>query len=164
MTVTSEQMPGRMLLRPPEKPAKKWGSMKPSVTSRSHSTAKRFTSKSAPEGRVQICTKSSGLKASLTAIFSLSTMASPNIRRCSSGVVARWRPVAIRMVISASGLPARISSKRMGRVILLGTARVWSLVTKVTRFFPFASSESRGEPMGFARASRTSSSSPFSAL
>ena len=35
----------------------------------------------------------------------------------------------------------RISASRMGRVILLGTARVWSLVTRVTVFLPLAISD-----------------------
>ena len=72
--------------------------------------------------------------------------------------------MAMRMVISASGLPFLISASRMGKVILLGTARVWSLVTRVTVFLPLAISDSRGEPMGFSSASFTSYTSPFSAL
>ena len=44
----------------------------------------------------------------------------------------------------ASGLPWRISSSRMGRVILLGTARVWSLVTSTTFCLPLARSRSAG--------------------
>ena len=38
----------------------------------------------------------------------------------------------------------RISSSRMGRVILLGTARVWSLVTSTTFCLPLARSRSAG--------------------
>lgn len=66
----------------------------------------------------------------------------------------------MKMVISASGFPRRTSSSRSGRVILLGTARVWSLVTMVTFCFPRASWDSGGVPMGCSRALRTSSVSP----
>ena len=43
-------------------------------------------------------------------------------------------------------------------MILLGTARVWSLVTSTTRFFPRASSRRRGVPTGRSKARRTISS------
>ena len=50
-TVTWSQTPGRTLLRPPEKPAKKCGSIKPSETSSSAFTASASTTQGAPEGR-----------------------------------------------------------------------------------------------------------------
>ena len=58
-TVFLAATPGSTLLRPPEKPAKKCGSMKPSAHSRSASTAMRFKISSPPDGRVPRETKSS---------------------------------------------------------------------------------------------------------
>ena len=63
----------------------------------------QFTFNVALDGEKKMWTKSSGAKASLTAILSWSTMASPNIRRCSSGVGARWRPVAVYSYIFCVG-------------------------------------------------------------
>ena len=160
MTVFSAQIPGSMLFLPPEKPAKKWGSINPSVTSRSHSAASLLTKKPAPEGSFPRETKSSARKASFTTMCSRSTISSPNMYRCSASVVGRWSPVAIRIVTSAHGFPARISFKRSGSVILLGIARVWSLVTSTIFLFPAASSRSRFVPMGCSSACLTSSASP----
>ena len=67
-------------------------------------------------------------------------------------------PVAMRMVISACGLPARTPASSWGIVMRLGTGRVWSLVMISTRRFPFASEASPGELMGDASARRTISS------
>ena len=49
-TVTRLHTPGRMLLRPPEKPAKKCGSMNPSDTTRSAFATNELTTRRAPEG------------------------------------------------------------------------------------------------------------------
>lgn len=55
-TVARSQTPGRTLLRPPEKPAKKCGSMKPSATSSSVSAASLSMTSGVPEGRRPIST------------------------------------------------------------------------------------------------------------
>ena len=57
-TVFLAATPGSTLLRPPENPAKKWGSMNPSAHSRSASTAMRFKISSPPEGSAPSETKS----------------------------------------------------------------------------------------------------------
>ena len=77
-------------------------------------------------------------------------------------VVALWNPVAIKRVIFASGLPSLISFSINGIICLLGTGLVWSEQIITTFSFPFASSESFGEPIGCAIASRTISSSVLS--
>ena len=51
-TVLRPAMPGSTLLRPPENPAKKCGSMNPSATSRSASAARRWITSASPEGSV----------------------------------------------------------------------------------------------------------------
>ena len=75
----------------------------------------------------------------------------------SSFVVPRWQPVEMRMVMSASGLPLRISASICGTITLLGTGRVWSLAMRTTFFLPSAMTLSFGVPMGLASASLTSS-------
>ena len=145
-------------MRPPEKPAKKWGSMNPSATSRSASTTIRLRISCPPEGSVPIQTISDSSQ-SWTTIRSRSTNSCPNFAASSSLVVPLWQPVAMRMVISAAGFPLRISRSRTGIIILLGTGRVWSLAMTTTCRFPAASSASGLLPMGCITARSTSSSS-----
>ena len=140
MTVTASHTPGRMLLRPPEKPAKKCGSMKPSETRRSVSTATRSMTRSAPEGNTPIFTFESASNASWMTMRSESTMSSPSFARSSSTEVGRWKPVATSSVISISGLPSRSSASMKGMMCLLGTGRVWSLMMIVHVALPAASS------------------------
>ena len=123
-TVLREATPGRMLLRPPEKPAKKCGSIKPSEITRSASRTSRFSHSSPPEGSVPIKTMSSSASARCTTISSRSTMPSPNRARSSCCVVGRCIPVATRMVRRTSGLFLRTSSSNNGMVIRLGIGRV----------------------------------------
>ena len=97
-------------------------------------------------------------------IFSFSTISLPNLEIISSLVVGLWKPVAIRIVISASGFPFLISSSKIGRVIADGTGLVWSDVIRVILFLPLAKSLSLSESIGFSRASFTKSSWLLAAL
>ena len=61
--------------------------------------------------------------------------------------------------MSISGLPSRSSLIMFGRISLLGTGLVWSLMMIAHVFLPTASSLSDFPPYGLAMASSTSSSS-----
>ena len=162
-TVTLEATPGNTDLRPPEKPAKKWGLISPSEMSNSVSTAKRLMTHLPPDGNVPISTIFSASSESWLISFSLFTISSPNRCTISSCVMARWNPVAIRIVISIVGFTARIRRSKIGNVTLLGIGRVWSLVMITILRFPLTNS-SRGRLLiGWSRASSTSSAGLFSA-
>ena len=153
-TVTRLHTPGKMLLRPPEKPAKKCGSMNPSDTTRSAFATSELTTRRAPEGSGPRSV-SGDESQSWTTMCSRETISSPSLWTSSSGVVPRWHPVATSIVISMSGFPARSSSSMNGTISLLGTGRVWSLMMSTAFFFPAASSRSFGEPIGESIAART---------
>ena len=165
MTVSALETPGRMLFRPPENPAKKCGSIKPSEIRRSASAAIRLTFKIPPDGRTPISFISSLLWLLCTTkrISSRSRYSSPNLSASSSLVVSLWKPVAIRTVNFAFGLPSLISFNISGKITLLGTGLVWSLAIRMMLSFPFASSLRRGDPIGCSIASLTISRSCFSA-
>ena len=164
ITVSRLATPGRILFLPPEKPAKKCGSIKPSATNRSASAARRLMIRLPPDGSLPRYTRLSLSSQSWTTIFSFAMISGPNFAASSSLVVVLWRPVEIRMVISASGLPLRISAKIRGIMMWLGTGLVWSEEITTTFFFPTAISHSLGVPIGCSKASWTSSAPLFGAL
>ena len=154
-TVTWSATPGSTLLRPPEKPAKKCGSMKPSATSSSVSTARRSITQGAPEGSVPISTLEEASRQSCTTMRQLSMISRPSLSSSSFVLVGRWKPVATRSVTSISGLPSRSSASMAGRISRLGTGRVWSEMMMTQFFFPRASSRRRGLSTGLSIAART---------
>ena len=161
--VLSPTMPGNTLLRPPEKPANKWGSIKPSASSKSASAATLFSHSSPPEGSFSSCTSDSLFQQSCTTMRTFPYKSGPNFSRSSSSVVPRCKPVATKKVTCAWGLPFWISSNNSGAITCVGTGRVWSLTIITIFFLPRASSCSFGVPTGAAIARRTSSASPASA-
>ena len=154
-TVARSQTPGRTLLRPPEKPAKKCGSMKPSATSSSVSAASLSMTSGVPEGRRPISTFAPASPQSWTTTSHSARSSGPSLASSSEAVVARWKPVATSRVTRMPGLPSRSSRSMLGRMSRLGTGRVWSEIMMTQFFLPRASSESRGEPMGASIAART---------
>ena len=151
-----------MLLRPPEKPAKKCGSIKPSETIRSASAAALSITRGAPDGSIPISIFFESSWLLCTTIFSLRTISSPSFAISSSSVVGRWKPVAMTSEMSMSGFPSRSSFRIKGTICLLGTGRVWSLKITAAVSAPFAISDSFSLSIGAAIASSTSSSSVLS--
>ena len=124
MIVLYEATPGRTDLRLPEKPAKKCGSMKPSASSRSASTATLLMMHSPPEGRVPTFSIMESSVATCMTISSSATIFSPYLLTSSSWVEGRCMPVATRMRTRASGAAVWMRRSRMGMVTREGTGRV----------------------------------------
>ena len=82
------------------------------------------------------------------------TSSEPSMRSSSSGVLARWVPVAIRIVMSSWRTPG-ISASSASIVWRRGCARVMSQTEMAIRCPGRASSRSGGQPMG-ARIARSS--------
>ena len=148
-------MPGSTLLLPPEKPAKKCGSIKPSLIKRSASAAVLLIQSSPPEGSIPRSTRSSLLSAWWLITVTLSKTWRPNRCSSSSGNVVRCIPAAISNVMRARGLPFLISSRSKGTVIRLGRGRVWSLVMITILSRPLANSLRAGAATGLCRPSLT---------
>ena len=157
-------MPGNTLFLPPEKPAKKCGSMKPSEINSSVSTANLLMMQSPPDGNTPIFVIWLASPEIWFTIFSLATISGPNLSTISSCVVGRWKPVASKIVISMDGLASRIRRSRIGIVILLGTGRVWSLVMMTMLDLPLTNSSKRWLPIGLSSACSTNASCESSAL
>ena len=84
-----DEMPGSTHFLPPEKPAKKWDSMKPWASSRSASTATRLTMHSPPDGSVPIFTMDASSVETCITICSRSTISRPYLSINSSRVEGR---------------------------------------------------------------------------
>ena len=61
-----------------------------------------------------------------------------------AGVKIPGQPVAIKIVMSAWGLPRRMAASIGGIMIRLGTGRVWSLAMMTIFSFPSANSQVSG--------------------
>ena len=171
MTVTASEIPGNTLFLPPEKPAKKCASIKPSAIKREASAATLSIMQSGPEGSTPTFTLEAGLWASWTTILSLNSSynSAPNLYFNSSVFVGRWKPVATSKVIFISGLPLRRALLSLARIMpidsvtpikiamppTLGTGLVWSEIIMVQSGFPCASTSRVGLSIGFAIASAT---------
>ena len=158
-TVFLDAIPGNTDFLPPENPAKKWGSIKPSLINKSASSTNLFTHNSPPDGRIPLNVISESSYALWITISSSFTIFSPYLLTNSSWVVGLCIPVAIRIVIFTSLLYLRISSNKIGIVIWLGTGLVWSLEIITICFLDFASSQSGNELIGLLSASLTNSCS-----
>ena len=68
----------------------------------------------------------------------------------SSRVEGRWKPVATKIRIRASGFTLRIRRKMIGVMICEGTGRVWSELINTISFLPFANSSKVWLPIGLS--------------
>ena len=133
--------------------------MNPSAMIKSAQSTRSFSHSSPPEGKMPLNTRRFLSRESWTIISSVSHNFWPNLAINSSGRVRRWKPVATRILICTSGFLFLNSASKRGRVVLLGSGRVWSLVINSTRCALAANSDSRGDAIGSAKACRTMSGS-----
>ena len=125
-TVSSAASPGATSFGPPENPAKKCGSTNPVVIRTSASLHSRFSQTGTSRPNVPRHTIVSGARESWLTMRTDSTTSSPNIARSSSGVFARWVPVATRTTTSSRSTMPSSSSSRTGIITCRGCGRVIS--------------------------------------
>ena len=154
--VSREASPGIAALPPPEKPAKKCGSMKPVSRRRSQAMNSRCRRISRPREVRPTLTWEPSSRASFCTMRWRPAASAPRMARSSSGVLARWVPVALNSTMRLSGSAAS-ASRTAGRISGYGVARVMSLKAIPTVSPGRTSSRSGGEPSGPASARRTAS-------
>ena len=127
--VSSAARPGATIFGPPEKPAKKCGSTKPSVMRASASRKARSTNTGTLEpGTVPSCACAARSSASCWTSSQAARISAPNMASSSSGVHGRWLPVATTRRMRRPG-SSPIST---GRTVRAGNGRVTSQTLTAT--------------------------------
>ena len=112
LIVSTPQIPGQISFLPPEKPAMKCGSIKPTVIFTSDSIKCLFTQMGTWRGLIPRNTSCVSSCPSWLITLYVSAISSPSISTISLCVLALCKPVAMRIVMDSSGTPAADNSAR----------------------------------------------------